>query len=322
MNDFDAVIQHTGRQTLQAQSIDTFQVNIGFLCNQKCIHCHLAASPTKTEMMDCKTMETVLETAKMTPCRTLDITGGAPELHPNLRGFIASAASSGIGVQVRTNLAVLMEAGNEDLPNFYKDYGVSLVGSMPCYLEENVTAQRGPGVYRKSVAAIRRLNALGYGVDSDPVLNLVYNPGGAFLPPDQTALESDYKQNLKTNWGISFTNLMTVTNMPIGRFKSYLESQGEETAYMQLLRNAFNPLTLDALMCRSQISVGWDGRLYDCDFNLALGIGIQNKITHIDDLRLNLDLDLDKTLGRTIATGNHCFGCTAGNGSSCRGALV
>jgi radical SAM/Cys-rich protein len=223
----------------------------------------------------------------------------------------------GHSVQVRTNLTVLLEPGMEKMPKFYRRHKIQLVASLPCYLEENVCAQRGKGVYEKSITALKQLNTLGYGIDPDLPLNLVYNPGGPFLPPLQTSLEKDYRSELGRRFGITFTHLLTITNMPLGRFQMDLYQKGQENNYLDLLRKSFNPETLAGLMCRHQISVGWDGRLYDCDFNLALGLPVNHGAPdHIESFRVS-DLNL-----RRIVTGEHCFGCTAGAGSSCRGALV
>lgn len=230
---------------------------------------------------------------------------------------MAAARAQGHPVQVRTNLTVFFEPGQGDLPDFYRDHRAALVASLPCYLEENVEAQRGPGAYGKAVEAIARLNALGYGADPALDLNLVYNPGGPFLPPDQVALEADYKRELHRRFGVAFNHLHTITNMPIGRFLDDLARARRADAYRQLLEASFNPRTLDGLMCRHQVCVGWDGTLYDCDFNLALGLPTGHGApTHV------ADFDLQAIARRRIVTGEHCFGCTAGCGSSCGGALV
>lgn len=297
--------------------IRQLQVNLGRRCNQACAHCHVQAGPQRTEQMDWPTMEAVLALCRAHPFRLIDLTGGAPELNPHFRRLVAALRAQGRPVQVRTNLTVLMEPGMEDLPAFYSGHRVGLVGSMPCYLEENVRAQRGAGVYEKSVAAIRRLNALGYGIDPGLPLHLVYNPGGAFLPPRQAELEADYRRELRERFGIAFTNLLTLTNMPIGRYREALRRDGQEGEYLRLLRGSFNRDTLDGLMCRHQISVGWDGTLYDCDFNLALGLPVDHGCCgHISRF------ELPRLRTRRIVTGDHCFGCTAGHGSSCAGALV
>jgi radical SAM/Cys-rich protein len=247
----------------------------------------------------------------------VDLTGGAPELNPHFRRFVGALCHEGHTVQVRTNLTVLQEPGMEEMPEFFRENWVHLVASLPCYLKENVCAQRGERVYEKSIAAIRRLNALGYGFHPDLPLNLVYNPGGPFLPPPQSALEEDYRQELGNRFGITFTRLLTITNMPLGRFQIELDRKNQKQYYLQLLRRSFNPKTMDGLMCRYQISIGWDGTLYDCDFNMALRLPVNHGAPdHIRSFRRE---DLVK---RRIVTGEHCFGCTAGAGSSCGGALV
>ena len=247
----------------------------------------------------------------------VDITGGEPTLHPDLRRFVELLVQNNAVVQVRTNLTGLLEPGNETLPEFFRDHKVQLVGSMPCYLEENVDAQRGTGAYPKSIESIRRLNALGYGRDSKLRLDLVYNPAGPALPPNQLELESDYRRQLDTKFGISFTNLITIANVPIGRFEAELVRSGRNREYTEMLERSFNPQTVSQLMCRYQVSVGWDGVLYDCDFNLALGCSVDHGApSHLDSF------DSSRLVRRTIVTGQHCFACTAGSGSSCSGALV
>lgn len=314
MNDFEKQI---GGDGLRSFHLEILQVNLGLRCNQKCHHCHLEASPGRMEMMDWSTMERVLKAAKEIPCHVVDLTGGSPELNPHFRPFVTSLRQAGHSVQVRTNLTVLQEPGMKDMAEFFRDNQIQLAASMPCYLEENVCAQRGKGVYENSIAAIRRLNNLGYGSDPGLPLNLVYNPGGPFLPPPQAALEADYRHELKERFGIAFTRLLTITNMPLGRFRAQLAREDQEESYMHLLRTSFNPQTVPGLMCRHQISVGWDGALYDCDFNMALGLPVNHGAPdHIRSFRLT-DLMM-----RRIVTGDHCFACTAGAGSSCGGALV
>jgi len=267
--------------------------------------------------MSWEVMEQVLEMARKVGPTLLDITGGAPELNPSLRRFIVALRQEKFPVQVRTNLTVLLEEGMEDFPEFYRDYEVRLVASLPCYLKENVQKQRGDGVYDKSIEVIRRLNERGYGRDPRWPLLLVYNPGGAFLAGDQAGLEADYKRELWERFGIVFTNLITINNMPLGRFRQQLQEDGQEEDYLQLLQDFFNPQTLDALMCRHQISVGWDGTLYDCDFNLALGLAVDHGAPdHLSRF------EREPIEQRQIVTGLHCFGCTAGCGSSCSGALL
>jgi len=317
MNEFDETVAAVDEKGLYACDIDIVQVNVGLRCNQNCVHCHVSAGPGRAESMDHETMRLVVRAVKQVRPSLVDITGGAPEMNPHLRDFIRDLHSGGFPVQVRTNLTVLLEPGMEDFPAFYREHDVKLVGSLPCYLEENVRAQRGPGVYEKSIEAIRRLNAVGYGTEQTLQLNLVYNPGGPSLPPDQSSLEEAYREQLRSRHGIEFTNLLTITNMPIGRFLADLRRREQAEEYLRLLRESFNPETIEGLMCRRQISIGWDGTLYDCDFNLALGYPVDHGMSsHVRDF------DPAKLKHRRIVTGTHCFGCTAGCGSSCRGALA
>lgn len=317
MNDFENHIAGMSSNGLRSLKVEALQVNLGLRCNQQCTHCHLEASPSRTEMMEWSIMELVVEAARRANCQLVDLTGGAPELNPYFRRFVRVLRQGGHQVQVRTNLTVLLEPGMEDLPRFFREQQVQLVASMPCYLEENVRAQRGMGVYEKSIAVIKQLNALGYGFKSILPLNLVYNPGGPFLPPSQATLEKDYRGELGARFGITFTRLLTITNMPLGRFRTGLDRHNQQRGYLQLLRESFNPQTVEGLMCRHQLSVGWDGTLYDCDFNLSLGLPVNHGAPdHIQSFNIE---DLGR---RRIVTGDHCFGCTAGSGSSCRGALV
>ena len=310
-----AVLEATG-MPLAPASIDTVQVNIGLVCNLACLHCHVESGPKRTEAMSHETMTQVLAVTRMAGARVVDITGGAPEMHPEFRWFVDEALRLGARVMVRTNLTILLEEGYRDLPAWFAARRVHLVASLPCYTQENVDAQRGRGTYDGSVAALRLLNAVGYGVDGDLPLDLVYNPGGPGLPGPQAALEADYRQRLRHDWNLSFTRLLTITNMPIGRFARDLARDGRLDAYEQKLTRAFNPATIDGLMCRHQLHVAWDGRLYDCDFNYALGLGVLGEATHIGEVTP------EAFLQRRIATDAHCFGCTAGAGSSCGGALA
>lgn len=317
LNHFEEKISEFGCDGLYSQKIEILQVNLGLRCNQQCIHCHLEASPRRTEMMDWPVMELVLEAASYVRPRLVDLTGGAPELNPRFRRFVTALREGGHAVQVRTNLTVLLEPGMGDLPEFFREHQIQIIASLPCYLEENVCAQRGDGAYERSIAAIKRLNTLGYGSEGTLLLSLVYNPGGPFLPPSQTSLEGDYRRELGHRFGIRFTHLLTLTNMVLGRFEKKLDRENQRRGYMQLLRDSFNPRTVGGLMCRHQISVGWDGTLYDCDFNLALGLPVNHGAPdHIESFRP------EKLRTRRIVTGEHCFGCTAGSGSSCGGALV
>ena len=317
MNDFEKRVARTTTDGLHSLRIETLQVNLGLLCNQQCVHCHLEASPDRMDIMEWTTMELVLQAARSAQAQLVDLTGGAPELNPHFCRFVKALRQEKHQVQVRTNLTVLLEPGMEEVPQLFRNHKIRLVASMPCYLEENVCAQRGKGVYEKSIEAIKRLNTLGYGSNPDLPLNLVYNPGGPFLPPLQSALEADYRRELGSRFGINFTRLLTITNMPLGRFRRQLHRQNQERNYLELLQKSFNLKTVEGLMCRHQLSVGWDGTLYDCDFNLALQLPVDHGAPdHITSFHL---IDLAK---RRIVTGDHCFGCTAGSGSSCGGALV
>ncbi len=262
-------------------------------------------------------MQAVLRAAAVAGAGTLDITGGAPEMHPHFRRFVAAAAEQSLAVIVRTNLTILLEPGYEDLFGFFRDRNVHLIASLPCYSESNVDKQRGQGTFDGSIETIRRLNAVGYGVERGFPLDLVYNPIGASLPPKQLALEQDYRRELRARFGIEFTRLLTITNLPIGRYLHDLARAGKDAQYLELLRNSFNPQTLDGLMCRHQLHVGWDGTLFDCDFNFALHLPVNSTTcNHISQF------DPGEHMRRRIATGEHCFGCTAGSGSSCGGALA
>lgn len=317
MNNFEIRLQKDCGSDLYGSEIRIVQVNIGLKCNQSCKHCHLNCGPEREEMMDWETMNEVLKVARFVQPEMVDITGGAPEVHPLFRKFVEELHKDGHTVQVRTNLTALLEPGMEDLPQILKENKVRVVASMPCYLEENVNAQRGNGVYKKSIKMIKKLNELGYGRNPELPLFFVYNPGGPFLPPDQAQLEGDYKRELFNRFGIHFSGLYTITNMPIGRFLESLKQQKKDNEYMQLLVNGFNCQTVDGLMCRHQICVAWDGTLYDCDFNIALKLPVKEGLPkHIK----NFEPGVLST--REIVTGIHCFGCTAGFGSSCGGSLT
>ena len=317
MNAFEHRIQRDCSLEMNNLELNIFQINLGFKCNLQCSHCHLECGPEREEIMTWGTMEHVIETAfRLQPDR-VDITGGAPELHPHLRRFVSEIKAAGRDIQSRTNLTVLLEPGLEDLPLFFKDNQVKLVASLPCYSEDGVCDQRGNGTYQDSIIALKKLNGLGYGIEPGLGLDLVYNPGGPFLPPDQNRLEVDYKRELQERFGIQFSRLLTITNMPMGRFWQNLKRQDKQGEYMQLLTSGFNCSTVPDLMCRHQICVAWDGKLYDCDFNLALGLPLVSGLPqHISDFEPAV------MAGRRIRTGNHCFGCTAGLGSSCGGALL
>jgi radical SAM/Cys-rich protein len=303
---------------LTRKALDTVQVNLGNLCNMSCTHCHVGAGPKRTEVMELSTIERVIQLVEATPSvGTVDLTGGAPELNPGFRELVRSVRRLGRAVIDRCNLTILTEPRMEWLPQFLAAEQVRVVASMPCYLPENVDRQRGAGAYERSVAGLRMLNALGYGRPGSGLeLDLVYNPGGAFLPPPQAKLEAAYRKELGRRHGVVFNSLLTITNMPIDRFEAALQREGKAEEYMGLLVESFNPATVPAVMCRTLVSVGWDGRLYDCDFNQVLGIPLGAGVTTIWDVE-----NLDGLAGQGVATARHCFGCTAGSGSSCGGAL-
>lgn len=315
---FERRLGEHGMHELRAHGVSTLQVNVGKRCNQACHHCHVDAGPQRTEEMSLETVERVLDVLRRHEFETLDITGGAPELNPHFRYLVSEGRKFCNRVIDRCNLTIFFEPGHEDLPEFLARHGTEVTASLPCYVMENVDQQRGGGVFEKSIVALQMLNALGYGgPDSGLVLNLVYNPIGPYLPPPQEKLERDYKRELAARYGIRFNQLFTITNMPINRFRHDLERHGALADYMDLLDGAFNPETLAGLMCRSLVSVGWDGTLYDCDFNQMLEMPVnQARPRHIR----NFDHDL--LCHRTIRTGSHCFGCTAGAGSSCTGSVV
>ena len=303
---------------LRAAVPTTLQVNVGKRCNQACHHCHVDASPTRTEVMSDDVVDACLDVLAHTPeLDTLDITGGAPELHPRFREIVARGRTLGRKVMVRHNLTVQFEPGFADLPRFFADHAVEVVSSLPHYTEEATDRQRGRGVFAKSVDALRALNTVGYARDPHLVLNLVSNPVGAFLPPAQKDLERDTREWLLAHHGIVFNALFTITNMPISRFAAWLRRAGNYDAYMARLEAAFNPSTVPGLMCRSLVSVGYEGRLYDCDFNQMLELGLEE-----GQPSTIFDFDLGRLSGRPVRTGEHCFGCTAGAGSSCGGAIA
>jgi radical SAM/Cys-rich protein len=305
-------------EPLLASGLQVLQVNVGKLCNQTCRHCHVDAGPDRREVMSRETIDLCLDVLRRTDIGTLDITGGAPEMNPHFRHLVASATGLGRHVIDRCNLTILLAPGYEDLPEFLAAHRVEIVASLPCYLESNTDRQRGEGVYRKSIAALRRLNALGYGQpDSGLELSLVYNPVGPSLPPDQAKLEADYRRELRSRHGVEFTRLYTITNMPISRFLDDLLTQGRLEEYLAKLVQAFNPAAVDGLMCRTMLSVDWTGRLFDCDFNQMLDLPVAAGLPqHIRDF------DAAAMATRPIVTARHCYGCTAGAGSSCQGRLV
>jgi len=299
--------------------LDTLQVNVGYRCNQSCLHCHVNAGPTRREDMGAEVARTIVRYLDASEVSTLDITGGAPELNGQFRYLVREARARDLSVIDRCNLTILEEPGQEDLAEFLAEQRVDVIASLPCYREENVNAQRGKGVFEASIRGLRRLNALGYGMpDSGLALHLVYNPQGPTLPPSQTALEPDYKSTLGEHYGVSFNNLLTLANMPVGRFGSTLISKGEMDSYLALLRDAHRDDNLEGVMCRSLLSVDWQGYVYDCDFNQMLGLPM--RINGSPRVKLSELIDVDVE-GRAIAVRAHCYACTAGQGSSCGGAL-
>ncbi|WP_299468351.1 arsenosugar biosynthesis radical SAM (seleno)protein ArsS [uncultured Gimesia sp.] len=302
---------------LEANSITTLQVNLGKLCNMTCQHCHVDAGPDRREIMNGETVQDCLNVLAHPGFQTLDLTGGAPEMNPHFREMVTQATKLNKQVIDRCNLTILLAPGYQDLPEFLATHQVEIVASLPCYLEENTNAQRGSGAFQKSIQALKKLNALGYGKrDSSLKLTLVFNPVGFSLPPDQSELELAYRQELKKQYEIEFTNLITITYMPISRFLSDLVSQGRLEEYMERLVHAFNPETIAGLMCRSIISVDWQGYLYDCDFNQMLNLPVA-----VPARRHIRDFHYRELENRKIVTNQHCYGCTAGAGSSCGGAI-
>jgi len=310
---------HINGNGLNRRAIDVLQVNLGRYCNQACIHCHVESGPTRTEMMSRETVDAVLAFLALTTIPTLDITGGAPELHADFDYLVESARQLGRHIMDRCNLTVIFEPGKDYLPEFFARYRVELVCSLPCYSEENVDKQRGKGTFDASIRALQRFNELGYGhPGSELILNLVYNPVGPYLPPPQGMLEQDYKRILRDRFGIEFNHLYCLSNMPITRYAVHLKLCGEYDRYVELLETSFNATTLDRVMCRNLISVSWEGSIYDCDFNQMLGLPILDA----EGKPLNIfSLSVDQLFERPIAVGNHCYACTAGSGSSCGGAL-
>lgn len=319
--DFYATLKRQGIRAIARDSVATVQVNVGKVCNQACHHCHVDAGPRRTEAMTGETAERVIALLAASACaRTLDITGGAPELNPNFAMLVERARALGREVIVRCNLTITLEPGMEWLVDFYRRSGVRLVCSLPCYTATNVDSQRGRGVFDRSITALRLLNAAGFG-RGHLKLDLAYNPIAPSLPPPQAELEARYRDELMRNFGIVFDRLLTITNMPIARFARQLNSAGEYAAYMSLLINHFNPATVDTLMCRSLVSIGWDGRLYDCDFNQMMEIPLAG-VGRPGPRTIWEIADVDEVAGLRIATAPHCFGCTAGAGSSCCGAIA
>lgn len=315
---FDIQMERAGLFPLHATGITVFQINVGKLCNQTCRHCHVDAGPDRTEQMTRETADLCLAALAGTDIPTVDITGGAPELNPSFRHLVEQAHSLGRHVMDRCNLTVLLLPSQHDLAAFLAAHRVEVIASLPSYQPGQTDIQRGEGIFAKSIEALRLLNGLGYGQsETGLALNLVFNPVGAFLPPKQEAIEAQFRKELRAKYGVEFTRLYTITNMPISRYLEYLVESGNYEGYMQRLTNAFNPAAAAGVMCRYTLSVGWDGTLYDCDFNQMLDLPV-----HRDAPRHIRDFNLDRLQHRRIVTRNHCYGCTAGSGSSCGGAVT
>lgn len=313
---FTHVLREHGIELRRGES-RVLQLNLGKLCNQTCIHCHVGAGPARTEIMGPEVADKVIAWIEEHRPPAVDLTGGAPELCPEFRRIVTRARETGAHVMVRTNLTVFFEPGHGDLPEFFRDHGLEVIASLPCYGPENVDFQRGEGAYDKSIRALKCLNELGYGREADLPLALVYNPVGPTLPPDQNALEADYRRELRARHGIEFTRLLCLANLPITRFEAFLGRTGALDGYKDLLVRSFNPATVEGLMCRSTINVGHEGDLFDCDFNQMVELPISG-----GPRRFLWDIAPRDLEGRRVATGSHCFGCTAGHGSSCGGALA
>jgi radical SAM/Cys-rich protein len=320
---------------LRRQQLEILQVNLGYLCNLSCTHCHVNAGPKRTELMQRETIDSLLAFMQQHHIKCLDLTGGAPEMNPHFRDLVIAARKMGVEVIDRCNLTILSEPGYEDLAEFLAQNKVQVTASLPCYEEQNVAEQRGKGVFQSSIEGLQKLNELGYGIDKELSLDLVYNPNGAFLPPEQAALEQDYKAQLDQEYGIHFNRLLTITNMPISRFGGMLLAKGLYEDYMALLKGSYSSENMAAVMCRSLISIDWQGYVYDCDFNQMLNLPLQSSATSVESKPLASDkliasdvkaIHIDELLqysfaGQSIVVGDHCYGCTAGQGSSCGGAL-
>ncbi len=305
---------------IRRRRTETLQVNLGYKCNQSCLHCHVNAGPTRTELMSQETILEVIACLQSAGIKTLDVTGGAPELNPHFRNLVTAARNLGVRVIDRCNLTILFEPGQETLAQFLADSEVEITASLPCYLEDNVDRQRGKGVFGTSIRALQLLNSLGYGQPGSALkLNLVYNPQGPVLPPEQQQLQRDYQERLRDSYGIVFNELYVITNMPIQRFGSTLISKGQFEPYMNLLKNAYQTANLESVMCRSLLSVDWQGHVYDCDFNQMLELPLAWKNRRRPHLRDLIGADIEHN---PIVVKDHCYGCTAGQGSSCGGALV
>ena len=316
---FESKIQEMGMKALKPVGIDIFQVNVGKMCNQVCKHCHVDAGPDRKEIMTRETMQQILDAMEGMPVKTVDLTGGAPEMNPDFRWFVERLSARGVDIIVRCNLTIILANPKyHDLPEFFKKHRVNVVSSLPSFTARRTDAQRGDGVFGKSIEALKMLNEVGYGMEGSGLkLDLVFNPSGAYLPDDQAILQAEFKSRLKDGYDIEFNDLFTITNLPVSRFLDYLLNSGNYEDYMNELANAFNPMAAEGVMCRNMISIGWDGALYDCDFNQMLELQLEgNSPKHIKDF------DWQKVLNREIIINQHCYGCTAGAGSSCGGATT
>lgn len=315
---FARKLDDLGYARLRAEGVTTLQVNLGWRCNQACKHCHLQSGPGRPEQMELDTVRELIRVVARWAIPRVDLTGGAPEINPHYEYLVEALSQSGVHILNRSNLTILLEPGKEHLPQFFKDYQVELVCSLPYFQEDMVDRLRGSGVFKKSLEALRRLNRLGYGQQgSDLRLNLMYNPAGAFLPPEQGPLEETFRRELAARYDIHFHHLYTLLNMPIGRFREYLQQSNNYSRYMGKLMAGFNPATVPGLMCRSLLSVSWEGKLYDCDFNQALNLPLMEGLP-----QSIWEFDLPRLASRVIHLGDHCYGCTSGGGSSCGGCLA
>ena len=314
---FNEQLKKSNLFPLKPIKTEILQINLGKLCNQVCEHCHVDAGPDRTEIMSREVLKSCLKAAKNPSIHTVDLTGGAPEMNPHFKWLVKELHQLKKKVIVRSNLTILTYKKYLTLPQFFKEHDVSVVSSLPCYTAENVDKQRGNGVFKRSIDALQKLNELGYGKEGSGLeLNLVFNPGGASLPPSQESLELDYKRELKELFNIEFNQLFTITNLPISRFLDFLLKENKYETYMNTLIEAYNPITAEKVMCRNTLSIGWDGQLFDCDFNQMLDLGIASESNHISQF------DNEQLLNRNIAVGQHCYGCTAGAGSSCQGSIT
>ncbi|MCB9223020.1 MAG: arsenosugar biosynthesis radical SAM protein ArsS [Crocinitomicaceae bacterium] len=313
---FSKKLSEVGLWPLKPTKLDILQINLGYMCNQQCSHCHVDASPYRKEIMTKEVLESCLNVIDLQDIKTVDLTGGAPEMNPNFEWLLNELSKRKVEVIVRSNLTILVEGKFKSYPQLFKAHRVTVISSLPCYTESNVDKQRGDGVFNKSIKALNILNELGYGKEPGLKLHLVYNPGGPSVAPDQHSLEADYKRELKENYNIDFNSLYTITNLPIARFLEFLLENDRYESYMELLYDKFNPVAAEGVMCRNTLSVDWNGDLFDCDFNQMLQLPVTSKVKNIKDFSIEALQD------RNIVVNNHCYGCTAGAGSSCQGAII